>query len=358
LPDARDARERESAGGPEDALRVAKDAAGKLFLDGNVMGIFLFGSAVRGAMDEGSDIDICLVYDSPRVRRHREVKEVEGVRLDICRYPAERFARIFEGANLRGRGDTWFNASLWLGMTKGCEIIEDPHGALHRWRDAAAKWRWRADEIRPLDRLLLRDLTAADLYVREGRGLEALVHLREAASAAAVSSLMREGMVPYWDPSLLYRSLTGLRRSGELVGAFSNVNELDVADAARLRPFLGVLKSFIEGEGGRNVGVSTQFHNSQDGYWRCQYASCLLSARFSAFLLAPLILANRGVSLPPLEERMLDGGCHLDMITKLGNSARDFRDFYLSLLHLREWKPSGLKVALDALCGLGPDGMS
>lgn len=95
----------------------------------------------------------------------------------------------------------------------------------------------------------------------------------------------------------------------------------------------------------------TQFHNSRDGYWRRQYASSLLSARFSAFLLAPIMLANRHIGIEPLEERILDGGQHVEMINKL-KSVKSFHDFYLSLLLLKRWDMPALRGAFSDLCDL------
>jgi len=129
------------------------------------------------------------------------------------------------------------------------------------------------------------------------------------------------------------------------------INELDVVTASRLRLLMNRLRRFVEDEGGGNVGVVTQFHNSRDGYWRRQYASSLLSARFSAFLLAPIILSRRHIRLEPLEERILDGGQHVDMIDKL-KSAKSFHDLYLSLQFLKRWDISALKGTFGDLCDL------
>ena len=335
----------------EDIRRIIGYAADKFSKDGDLVGVYLFGSAVYGGLDEESDVDVCFVYDRSEIRRSREVKELGGIRLDICRYPSDRFARVFEDERCRDNETTWFDASLWLGMMRGCEIIKDPHGMLRRWKEAARKWSWRDDEIRPLQRLFLKNLSAAHLLIQQENTLETLIFLREATSAAVYVRLMKENLLPYWDPRFLYRSLASFHRFKGLVSTFTIINELDVVTATRLRLLMNRLKCFVENEGGENVGVVTQFHNSQDGYWRRQYASSLLSARFSAFLLAPIMLAKRHIGIEPLEERILDGGQHVVMINKL-KSAKSFHDFYLSLLLLKRWDMPALRGAFRDLCDL------
>jgi len=326
-------------------------AADKFSEDRGLVGVFLFGSAVYGAPDEESDVDMCLVYDRSEIRRSREVKELGGIRLDICRYPADRFARVFEDEGCRDNKTTWFDVGLWLGMMKGSQIIKDPSGRLRRWREGARKWSWREGEIEPLLRMFLKNLAATSLFIREEKAPESVIFLREASSAAACIQLMRENLVPYWDPRFLYRSLASSHKFKGLASTFTKINELDVITAKRLRLLINRLKSFVEDEGDKNVGVATQFHNSQDGYWRRQYASGLLSARFSALLLAPIILAKRHIELQPLEERILDGGQHVEMINKL-ESVKGFHDFYLSLQLLRKWDMSALRDIFNDLCEL------
>lgn len=336
----------------EDIVQIVRYAADKFYNGDDVIGVFLFGSAVASGLDDESDVDICLVYDRPEIRRSREMKELRGARLDVCRYPAYRFIRVFEDKDFRGKRDTWFNASLWLGMMKGCEIIKDQHGSLRRWRDAAMNWIWRDDEVQPLERLYLRNLVAANLFIKEEKAFETIIFLREASTAAACIQLMSRDLVPFWDPRFLYRSITVSHEFERLADIFRNINDLDFIDTSRLRLCLRRLKLFVEKEGDKNIGVSTQFHNSRDAYWRHQHASSLLSARFSAFLLSSVILDKRHVGLLPLEERVLDGSQHMEMISKLKSSARSFHDFYLSLLVLKSWDLSALRDAFNDLCDL------
>lgn len=336
----------------EDIRQIARHAVGKLSEDSDVVGAFLFGSAVSGCLDEGSDIDICLVYDRSDIRRSRELKELGGARLDICRYPVEKFARVFEDKGVRGKSDTWFDVSLWLGMMRGCEIIDDQHGMLRRWREAARKWGWRDDEIKPLERIYLKNLAAANLFIQEKKAFEATTFLREASTAAVCIKLMREDLIPFWDPRFLYRSLTSSQKFETLAHVFRSINELDYIDASRLRSFLKRLTFFVRNDGETSIGVNTQFHNSQDAYWRHQYPMSLLSARFTAFLLAPIILAKRHVMLPPLGDRLLDGSQHVDMILRLERTVEGFHGFYLDLLFLNRYYLKSLHQTLNNLCDL------
>jgi hypothetical protein len=342
----------------EDAHKIARYAADKLSAEGDVIGAFLFGSAVYGGLDEGSDIDICLLYDRSDIHRHRESKELGGAHMDICRYSVDKFVRVFEDKGTRGRGDTWFDVALWLGMMRGCQIIKDPRGILHKWREDARNWRWREDEIGPLKRIYLENLAAANLFIQEKKALEATIFLREGTTAAVCVRLMEKDWIPFWDPRFLYRSLYSSRDLEGLADVFQSINELDHVVATSLRSSLKRLASFIEQEGGRNVGVTTQLHNSQDAYWRHQYPISLLSARFATFLLAPIVLAKRHVELPPLGERLLDGGQHVDMILKLKRSIASFHAFYLNLLFSRKWNMKALHKIFDALCDLDHRGES
>jgi len=329
----------------EDIRRIVGSAADKVSEEG-LVGVFLFGSATYGGLDEESDVDVCFVYDRPQIRRSREVKELGGIRLDICRYPADRFARVFEGEVSRDKETTWFDVSLWLGMMRGCEIIRDPHGLLRRWKEAAGKWSWRDGEIKPLQRLFLKNLSTAQLSIQQGSILETLIFLREATSAAVYVRLMKEDLVPFWEMRFLYRSIN---KFSKLADTFKYVNDLNIIDAALLRPLLKGLRFYVERDKEKHSGFITQFHNAIDGYWRNQYPISLLSARFSAFLLMLKILAKSGIDVAPIEDIILDGGQHLKMIMKLEESSRSFYNFYLKLFFVDRWDLKMLRGALNAL---------
>jgi len=78
----------------------------------------------------------------------------------------------------------------------------------------------------------------------------------------------------------------------------------------------------------------------------------LLSARFTAFLLAPIILAKRHVMLPPLGDRLLDGSQHVEMILRLERTVEGFHGFYLDLLFLNRFNLKSLHHALNNLFDL------
>ncbi|MBO3802416.1 MAG: nucleotidyltransferase domain-containing protein [Candidatus Brockarchaeota archaeon] len=332
--------------------QVAREIAAKISAKKEIVGVFLFGSAVSGGSDEESDVDVGLVYGGSRIREGREERRIEGIRVDVCHYPASRFSGVFESESMRGKRDTWFNASLWLGLMRGCEIIEDPLGLLRRWKEAALSWKWREGEIEHLELAYLKNLSAANLFIEEKRVLETLVFLREALGAAVCARLMRSNLVPYWDPRFLYRSIVSSCELAGLRGFYERLNDLDAVDASLLRSLLKKLRFYVEREGEKSSGVATHFHNALDGYWRRQYASALLSARLSAFLLAPRVVYGPSASLPPLADRILDGGQHVEMIKKLEGSDKGFHGFYLNLLFVERWKLEALRGALDALCAI------
>jgi len=331
----------------ERALHVAREVAAKLSSKKKIVGVFVFGSSVSGGSDEESDIDLGLVYEGVGIREGREERQIGGIRFDVCHYPAFRFESVFESEDFRGKPNTWFNASLWLGLMRGCEIIEDPMGLLRRWKEASLRWSWRDDEIEPLELICLKNMSAANLFLKEGRVLETLIFLREALNAAVYVRLMRCNLVPFWDPRFLYQSVSS---AGELSILYRHLNDLDIVDAKLLRSLLKSLRFYMEREGEKNSGVATHFHNALDGYWRQQYAIGLLSARLSAFLLAPRVIAGSSASIPPLGERVLDGGQHVEMIKKLKEFDEDFHNFYLKLLLVERWNLKMLGGSFDTLC--------
>ncbi|MGQ9515226.1 MAG: nucleotidyltransferase domain-containing protein [Thermoproteota archaeon] len=334
----------------EHIRQVAMNVATKLRAKKKIVGIFLFGSSVSGGSDEESDVDIGLVYEDHRIREGREERIIDGIRVDICHYPLQRLSKIFDGEDSRGDRDTWFNSSLWLGLMRGCYIVEDPLGLLQRWKEAALMWSWREDEIEPLKRIYLKNLTAANLFIGERKVLESLIFLREALIAAVYVRLMKRNLIPYWDPRFLYRSLISTREVSDLANLYTRLNDLDFIDAKLLRSLLKRLRFYIEEEGKKHSGVTTHFHNALDGYWRRQYAIGLLSARLSAFLLALRIISGSREKVLPLGEIILDGGQHIKIIEKLKESANGFHKFYQKLLLIDRWSIKMLRESFDALC--------
>jgi len=293
------------------------------------IGVVLYGSMVSGKIHEGSDIDIATIYDAKDgAYPLHEQKVLEGIKLDIYRYPIGNFIHTFEDGQYGGKTDSWTKTSLCVQLMRSCEILKDPQGKLHKWKVKANEWSWRENEIKPLmDRaedamLLLREVLARK------EEFNILFCLRDMVALLACIYLMKHDMIPVWTPKDLLSTLLPLKKEGhqEFVDFYMLVNGLNEVKITSFRELLNELYKMIKEECGREETLALEsYENARICLIKGNIYGAVLSARNSGQLLGLHILEKRDIKL---ELNWPDPYVHLEMVNKCRIIAPFFYEWY------------------------------
>lgn len=310
--------------------KLAYKLSNDLINEKNAIGVLLYGSIVSGRIHERSDVDIATIYDADESTYPlREEKFLEGIRVDIWRYPISEIIHTFEDEQYRGKTNSWVKTSLFVELMRSCQIMKDPHGKLAEWKDKAKEWLWKDNEINPvLDQfrdhlLLLKEVLA------EKDQFGALLCLRDTTALLVCICLMKHNMVPTWMPKdPVYTLISPLKKEGqqEVIDLFLLVNGLDEVELTSFRKLLDELDKIIKQECGSKV-TETLIHYEdaiaclmkEDTY------GALLSARMSGQRVGYQILENRGIKL---KFHWPDAVAHLRMVNECRSIAPFFSIFY------------------------------
>ena len=206
---------------------LADKLSDDLFKEKRVLGVLLYGSIVSGKIHEKSDIDIATIYDaSDDTYPLREEKVIEGFKVDIWRYPINRFIQIFDDEKLRDKTSTWIRASPYLELMRDCRIIKDPKYKLYEWKAKAKNWKWRESEIKPVKKRITDSLQLLKDTVTMKDEFSLLLCLRDTTALLVSIYLMRSDLIPTWMPKDPWTTLINpLKRAGheEIIDLFIKV---------------------------------------------------------------------------------------------------------------------------------------
>ncbi len=299
--------EAENMGVASRMVALAERVAHSL-MDENTVGVVLFGSLARGRVDELSDLDLALVVEGGEPGL--EEKLIGGVRVEVWRYDIKHFLHTFEDEKYRGRDDSWFLSSLWVGLMREGVILEDPHGLLRKWRRQALDWRWRKEEILPLVRKAESCLRVAVGACSRERFFEGIIALRDCCYNLANAQIMIHNRIPSVRPKDIYR---GVKQVG-LKEFFDGIQGLEKLEKNRVERLLGELKRLLDDVWREPRGARTEYRNAVKSLARGELKVAVLNARYSAFFVGCRILQIEGEKTPV---RLYDTETHLEMLDRL-----------------------------------------
>ncbi len=138
-----------------------------------VVGIFAYGSFVKGTATADSDLDVCLVWDGEEapVRLLSMHKEV---RIDMLFITAGEVEGVLE----REITDVLTIAGV-VGRLQGARVVHDTKSRLKKWQEKASAYAWPDAAIQGVKEKALAHLNSALRYADDDEPASAIYEIRE-----------------------------------------------------------------------------------------------------------------------------------------------------------------------------------
>jgi predicted nucleotidyltransferase len=329
-------------------LELATKHAQELMKEKHAIGAVLFGSAAQGDVNEESDVDLAVIYNTVAadIQVGKEEKRIGDVRVEVWRYPITPFIETFENEKLRNKPDTWMWTSLWIECMQTGLLLADPTGRLAKWKAKAKEWKWRDNEIQPAAKEAESNLHVSERFLVEQKPFEALICLREALTCLSAAHVMRHGLIPSFRPKEISSKLHLINdKENSLVSVFDLVNDSAELNYNLVEGLLHRLKEFVDAEWGmKQIGPRTEFENARSCLLRKDFLGAMLSLRYSAYWLGFHIINKRSAKL---KAEICSGENHVEMVNQLVTAQRSFYDFYKQLQFVEKWDSGQVEVAIN-----------
>jgi len=332
---------------------VAAKHCHELMKEKYAIGAFLFGSAASGDAHEESDVDLAVVYNTVAADIHvgKEERKIDGMRLEMWRYPIAPFTGTFEDEKLRGKPDTWMWTGLWVDCMQNGIILADPTRRLADWKTKAKQWKWRESEIKPAIRQAKDNMDRARRHLAERKSFDSLICLREGLTCLSAARLMEHALIPSFRPKDLSQKLYLIKdKEKQLSAAYEFVNDAVALDHNSVEGLFVRLKLFVDSEWGpRRLGPRSELENARSCMNNRNLVGALLSLRYSAYWLGFHIINK---SEHKLEAEICNGENHVKMASRLMQVSEPFHEFYKQLHFAQKWGPQQVEAAINQTVAL------
>ncbi len=325
---------------------AAKQCA-ELMKEKYAIGAFLFGSVASGDVHEESDIDLAVVYNTiaADIKVGKEEKKINGVRLEIWRYPIAPFMNTFEDEKLRDKPDTWMWTGLWIECMQNGVMLADLTRRLADWKAKARQWKWRQTELEGAVKQAKDNLDATKNHLAERKVFHSLICLREALTCLSAAYIMKHGLIPSFRPKDLSQKLELIKdEEKSLLAIFELVNDVDDLDYNLVEGLLVRLKEFVDSEwGSKRIGPRSEFENARSCLLKRNLVGAMLSLRYSAYWLGFHIINKRQGKI---KAEICSGENHVNMIEALARVSESFYEFCKQLNFAQRWNAQQVKAAM------------
>ncbi len=326
---------------------AAKQCQG-LMKEKYAIGAFIFGSAASGDTHEESDIDLAVVYNTVAadIQIGKEEKKVNGMRLEVWRYPIAPFTGTFEDEKLRDKPDTWMWTGLWIECMREGIILADPTRRLADWKAKAKQWNWRDSEIKPVFKQAQDNLAAANRHLANRDAFASLICLREALTCLSAAQVMKHGLNPSFRPKDLSQRVNIIKdQEKQLSATYASTNDATALDHNLVEGLFIRLKEFVDSEwGAKRLGPRSELENARSCMNKRNLLGALLSLRYSAYWLGYHIINKTGHKL---KTEICNGENHVQMTKRLAQVSDPFHSFYKQLHFADMWNMSQVEAALN-----------
>ncbi len=124
----------------------------------NVIGLFVHGSYVRGTITANSDLDICIIWNTPEAPAPL-LAEHKGVRVDMTFLTQTEIEEVIEN-----RTDDDFRIAEVIERLRGAEVVHDTDDAVKNWEESASKYLWPDNVIANVKQRAMEYLDSASYY--------------------------------------------------------------------------------------------------------------------------------------------------------------------------------------------------
>lgn len=312
------------------------------------IGAFLFGSAALGDTHEESDIDLAVVYNTvlADIQVGKEERKVDGMRLEVRRYPIAPFTGTFEDEKLRDKPDTWMWTGLWIECMQEGIILADPTRRLADWKAKAKQWKWHENEIKPVIKQAQDNVVAAQRHLANHDAFASLICLREALTCLSAAHVMKRGLNPSFRPKDLSERLDLIKDEKEQLSvAYELVNDAAALDRNTVEGLFLKLKEFVDSEwSAKRLGPRSELENAKSCMNKRNLLGALLSLRYCAYWLGFHIINK---SEHKLKTEICNGENHVQMTKRLAQVSEPFYSFYKQLNFAEKWDTSQVEAAIN-----------
>ncbi|MCS7364610.1 MAG: nucleotidyltransferase domain-containing protein [archaeon GB-1867-035] len=297
----------------------------------SVIGILLSGSVALGKVHEKSDIDLIVIHDGSF---RKDVKFIEGFKVEIWNYPMDVFRDYFESERLRNREDTWMWAGLWINLLKNSIILFDRQNLLHDWKLKAKNWKWSIKEINGAINYSLSNFNVARKFLSEDYFFS-LVSIRDASYCLCSAYLMIFNRIPSIRPKDFYQEFQVVKDRTAFSKLFTWINDLTNLNENLLRELVRELGYWMERECKSKLrGPYTEYMNTVNLLRKGNFEVALLSARYASYWLCFQVLRNKGKQM---KAKLYDSINHINTLSLLKSSAEVFYSFYRRIHFADKW---------------------
>ena len=327
---------------------LAAEQCRELMKEKYAIGAFLFGSAAAGDIHEGGDINLAVVYNTVAadIRAHKEERKIDGMRLEVWRYPIAPFTGTFEDEKLRDKPDTWMWTGLWIECMQEGVILADPTRRLADWKGKAKQWKWHESEIKSVIKQAQDNVAVAKRHLANKDAFASLICLREALTCLSAARIMKHGLNPSFRPKDLSERLNLVKdREKQLSAAYEFVNDSAALDRNLVEGLFLKLKEFVDSEWGtRRLGPRSELENAKSCMHKRNLLGALLSLRYCAYWLGYHIINKTERKLPT---EICNGENHVEMTKRLAQVSEPFLTFYKQLNFAEKWNTPQVEAAIS-----------
>ncbi len=159
-----------------------------------VIGAIVFGSYVKGGIDELSDIDIAVITND--FREVHKYYSYDGIDVDLLLIPRNFFEEVLEEVDNRSNYTLWLTHTLYLKILKEGMIIHDTLNTLHAWIEYMEKWKWTKRDLEQAINHLYIILDKALELFDENMFFEAFLALRDAINQLVIIYELKDNVIP------------------------------------------------------------------------------------------------------------------------------------------------------------------
>ena len=307
----------------------------------SVIGILLSGSVALGKVHEKSDIDLIVIHDGSF---RKDVKFIEGFKVEIWNYPMDVFRDYFESERLRNREDTWMWAGLWINLLKNSIILFDRQNLLHDWKWKAQNWNWTIKEINGAVNYSIKNLNVTRNFLSKN-SFFSLISIRDASYCLCSAYLMIFNRIPSIRPKDFYQEFLAIRDEVGFSRLFTLINDLDDLNESLLHELIRELGHWINKECKSKLrGPYTEYMNTVNLLRKRNFEAALLSARYASYWLCFQILNNRGKRM---KANLYDSMNHIDALSSLKSSDEEFYSFYKRIHFAGKWNKTAISQVVN-----------
>ena len=198
-----------------------------------VIGAIVFGSYVKGRIDELSDIDIAVITnDTGEVHKYFQYN---GIDIDLLLIPKKFFEEVLEEVDNRSNYTLWLTHTLYLKILKEGMIIHDTLNTLNTWIEYMGKWKWTKRDLEQAINHLYIILDKALELFDENMFFEAFLALRDSINQLPIIYELKNNVIPSPKAKDIYLAAGKYR----LINKYIEIHGLKNIDNSLIKQVMG-----------------------------------------------------------------------------------------------------------------------